>query len=135
MSVNRVILIGRLGADVAIDRTNVGATPIARGSLACSESYQDKKTREWKEIVDWVQLRFYDRLAEKAVEKLKKGVEVYIEGKIKTWKFERGGKTEYATAVKVEKFLVFKGSNSGGSNGNGVPVSVEDDYGEDQSPF
>jgi single-strand DNA-binding protein len=133
MSYNKILLVGRLGSDVAIDQTNTGATPIARGSIAVSESYQDKKTKEWKEVVDWIQLRFYDKMAKSASERIKKGMEVFIEGKLKTWKFERGGKTEYATAVKVEKFLLFKGSNPKGSDGAVIPS--EDMESDNNSPF
>jgi single-strand DNA-binding protein len=109
MSVNRVTLIGRMGADVALDPNNKGAVKVARGSIAVSESYKDK-SGEWKEVVDWIQVRFYDRLADGAIGKLKKGMEVYMEGKVKTWKFEKDGKTTYATAIKIEKFYVPKGS-------------------------
>lgn len=133
MSVNKVLLIGRMGGDATDDPKNTGKVKVARGSIAVSESYKDK-SGAWKEVTDWVQLRFYDRLAEGAIKKLKKGMEVYVEGKIKTWTFEKDGKTQYATAVKVEKFLTFKGSGNGSSNeptdipdSPDVPTPAEDD--------
>lgn len=132
MGINEVTLVGRLGADVATDKSNVGATPIARGSLAISDPYQDKRTKEWKEVVDWVQLRFYDKMSERAVEKLKKGTTVLIKGKIKTWRFERAGKTEFATAVKVEKFYVLK---EAGNKNTSNPEPEYENNEEFSTPF
>ena len=87
-SVNKVILIGNLGADPEIRRTQDGR-PIANLRLATSESWRDKATGERKEKTEWHRVTIWNENAIKFIEEhLKKGDQVYIEGKIETRKYE-----------------------------------------------
>lgn len=116
-SLNRVELIGNLGRDPEIRYT---ATGIAVASLAVATSEKVKtKSGEWEERTEWHTVILYGRLAEIAGEYLEKGKSVYLEGKLKTRKWQdKTGKDRYTTEVVGEKMLML-GSKAGNSTKQG----------------
>jgi single-strand DNA-binding protein len=101
MSVNKVILVGRLGKDVETKFMTTGDA-VANASLATSEQWKDKQG-EKHEKTEWHNLVFYRRLAEIAGEYLKKGAQIYVEGKIQTrkWQDKETGADRYTTEIIV----------------------------------
>lgn len=114
MSVNKVILIGRLGKDPET-RYMPNGEAVTNAALATSENWKDK-SGEKQEKTEWHNLVFYRRLAEIAGEYLKKGSQVYIEGKLQTRKWEKDGVTRYTTEVIVNEMTMLGGKSSGSSN-------------------
>jgi single-strand DNA-binding protein len=105
-SVNKVILIGNLGADPEIRRTNDGK-PIANLRLATSESWKDKSSGERREKTEWHRVViFNDGLCRIAEQYLKKGSKVYIEGQLQTrkWQDKESGQDRYATEIVLQGF-------------------------------
>jgi single-strand DNA-binding protein len=128
--VNKVILIGHLGRDPDVRRTQDGR-PIASLSVATSESWRDKATGERKEKTEWHRVViFNEKLAELAEQYLKKGAKVYFEGKLRTRKWtDQGGVDKYTTEVVLENFdgslQMLDGRREGGP-----PAADENSYGE-----
>src|SRR5215213_9729326 len=119
-SVNKVILIGNLGADPEIRRTQDGR-PIANLRLATSESWRDKATGERKEKTEWHRVViFSEGLCKIAEQYLKKGSKVYIEGQLQTRKWtDQSGVEKYSTEVVLQRFrgeLTILDSRGGGSS-------------------
>jgi single-strand DNA-binding protein len=104
-SVNKVILVGHLGKDPEIRRTNSG-DPVATFRLATSEAWKDKATGERKERTEWhTVVIFNDGLATLAEKYLKKGSKVYVEGQLATRKWQdQGGADRWSTEVVLQKF-------------------------------
>ena len=104
-SINKVILLGRLGGDPEI-RVSQDGNKIARLSLATSESWKDKTTNEKKEKTDWHRVVIFSKgLAEVAEKFLKKGSLVYIEGQIKTRKYsDQSGTEKYTTEIVLQQY-------------------------------
>ena len=104
-SVNKVILIGNLGADPEIRRTQDGR-PIANLRVATSESWRDKNTGERKEKTEWHRVViFNERLGEVAEKYLRKGAKVYVEGQLQTRKWtDQSGTEKYTTEVVLSRF-------------------------------
>jgi single-strand DNA-binding protein len=132
-SVNKVILVGNLGADPEIRRTQDGR-PIANLRLATSESWKDKTTGERREKTEWHRVViFNENLCRIAEQYLKKGSKVFIEGALQTRKWQdQSGQDRYSTEVVLQGFrgeltlLDRAGSAGGGSSGG----SDADDAGE-----
>jgi single-strand DNA-binding protein len=124
-SVNKVILIGNLGADPEIRRTQDGR-PIANLRLATSESWKDKSTGERKEKTEWHRVViFNENLCRIAEQYLKKGSKVFIEGALQTRKWQdQSGQDKYSTEVVLQGFrgeltlLDSRGSSAGSSGGD-----------------
>ena len=117
--VNKVILIGNLGADPETRYTASGAA-ITTVSLATSESWKDKQTGEAKERTEWHRVKFFGRLAEIAGEYLKKGRQVYVEGSIRTDKYtDKEGVERYSTDVIANEMQMLGGAGEGGPRGGG----------------
>jgi single-strand DNA-binding protein len=114
MSVNKVILIGRLGKDPET-RYMPNGEAVTNATLATSENWKDK-SGEKQEKTEWHNLVFYRRLAEIAGEYLKKGSQVYVEGKLQTRKWEKDGVTRYTTEIIVNEMTMLGGKSSGSSN-------------------
>jgi single-strand DNA-binding protein len=112
MSVNKVILVGRLGKDPET-RYMTNGEAVTNATLATSENWKDK-AGEKQEKTEWHNLVFYRRLAEVAGEYLKKGSQVYVEGKIQTrkWQDKETGKDRYTTEIIVNEMQML-GSKSG----------------------
>lgn len=104
-SVNKVILVGNLGADPEVRRLQSG-DPIVNLRIATSESWRDKNSGERKEKTEWHQVViFNDQLAKVAEAYLKKGMKVYVEGSLQTRKWQdQSGADRYSTEVVLQKF-------------------------------
>lgn len=103
-SVNKVILVGNLGADPEIRRLNSGDM-VANLRIATSETWRDKNSGERKEKTEWHQVViFNDNLAKVAEQYLKKGMKVYLEGSLQTRKWEKDGVERYSTEIVLQKF-------------------------------
>ena len=105
-SVNKVLLIGRLGADPEIKQM-VNGKSVARLSLATSQSWKDKNTGEKKEKTEWHRIVvFNEGLVNVVQQYLKKGAQVYIEGQLSTrkWKDEQSGQDKYSTEVIIQGY-------------------------------
>jgi single-strand DNA-binding protein len=120
-SVNKVILIGNLGADPEIKRTQDGR-PIANLRIATSESWRDRTSGERKEKTEWHRVVIFNEgLCKVAEQYLKKGSKVYIEGQLQTRKWtDQNGVEKYSTEVVLQNFnstlTMLDGRNSGGGN-------------------
>src|SRR3984893_1923926 len=122
-SVNKVILVGNLGKDPEIRRTQDGR-PIANLSVATSESWRDKATGERKEKTEWHRVVIFNEgLCKVAEQYLKKGAKVYIEGQLQTRKWtDQAGVEKYSTEVVLQGFnsnLTMLDGRSGGAGGGG----------------
>ncbi|MEO8808686.1 MAG: single-stranded DNA-binding protein [Rhodanobacter sp.] len=116
--VNKVILVGNLGADPEMRHTGSG-TAICSFTLATSESWTDKQSGEKQERTEWHRIKIFGRLGEIAHEYLKKGRQVYIEGSIRTDKFTgKDGVEKYFTDIIASEMQML-GSNEGGGGGGG----------------
>lgn len=105
-SVNKVILIGNLGKDPEVRALENGAK-LARFSIATSESYTDKNTNEKKEITEWHNIVVWRGLADVAENYLKKGMKVYVEGKLRTrsWQ-DDAGNAKSSTEIVADNFTM-----------------------------
>jgi single-strand DNA-binding protein len=128
-SVNKVILVGNLGKDPEIRRTQDGR-PIANLSVATSESWRDKATGERKEKTEWHRVViFSEGLAKVAEQYLKKGAKVYVEGQLQTRKWtDQSGVEKYSTEVVLQGFNSNLTMLDGRGGGGG---SFSDDGGSD----
>ena len=125
-SVNKVILIGNLGRDPEVRRSNDGGK-IVNINIATSETWNDKSSGERKEKTEWHRVVIFDdRLADVAEKYLKKGSKVYVEGQLQTRKWQgNDGVEKYTTEVVLSRFrgtLTMLDGRSGGGGGG-------DDYG------
>lgn len=104
-SVNKVILVGNLGADPEIRRLNSG-DPVVNLRIATSESWRDRNSGDRKERTEWHSVViFNDNLAKVAEQYLKKGMKVYIEGQLQTRKWQdQQGQDRYTTEIVLQKF-------------------------------
>lgn len=120
--VNKVILIGSLGADVDVKRFDNGGM-IANISMATSEQWTDKQSGEKREATEWHRVTFNGRLAEIAEQYLRKGSKVYVEGKLSTRKYQQDGVDKYVTEIKAFSMQMLDSAggngNQGGGNSNG----------------
>ncbi|MDN7124253.1 single-stranded DNA-binding protein [Pseudidiomarina sp. 1APP75-32.1] len=115
--INKVILIGNLGADPEIRYTQ-NNTAIANLSIATSESWKDKQTGEPREQTEWHKCVAYRRLAEIAGEYLKKGSKVYVEGRLQTRKWQgQDGVERYTTEIVINEMQMLDGRPGGGQGG------------------
>ena len=138
-SVNKVILVGNLGADPEIRRLNSGE-PVVNIRVATSESWRDKTSGERKEKTEWHNVViFNEQLAKVAEQYLKKGAKVYVEGQLQTRKWQdQTGNDRYTTEVVLQKFrgelqmLDARGQGEGGQVGSyaGGGSSRGSDFGQ-----
>lgn len=105
--VNKVILVGNLGRDPEIHHGN---TTIANVTLATSESWKDKQTGEQKEVTEWHRIVFYRQLAEIVEKWVKKGNQIYVEGKLQTRKWQdKEGNDRYTTEIVANEMQMLGG--------------------------
>lgn len=126
-SVNKVILVGNLGADPEIRRTQDGR-PIANLRIATSESWKDKNTGERREKTEWHRVVIFNEGLCRIVEQyLKKGAKVYLEGQLQTRKWQdKEGQDRYSTEVVLQGFnsqLTMLDSRGGGGGGGALEDS------------
>ena len=133
--INKWIGIGRLTKDVEM-RYSQDGNAIASFSVACSESWKDKKTGEKKERVEFVRIVAFNRLAEICGEYLHKGKQVYIEGRLQTRSWEKDGVTRYSTEIVLEKMQMLGGKSENNSSG-GTYAEQDNAYPDDDDsiPF
>ncbi|MEO7080125.1 MAG: single-stranded DNA-binding protein [Flavobacteriales bacterium] len=144
--VNKVILIGNLGADPEVRHLQNDVT-VANFNLATSETYRDKTTGEKREVTEWHRVVVWRGLAEVVEKYVKKGSKVYVEGKLQTRKWEKDGIERYTTEIVAENLTMLdRPSGDGPAQGNAsqqaqaaqpaqsAPQSV-DPGGDDDLPF
>ncbi|HTP72721.1 MAG TPA: single-stranded DNA-binding protein [Burkholderiaceae bacterium] len=125
-SVNKVIVIGNLGRDPEVRYTPSGAA-VCNVSIATTRNWKNRDSGEKQEETEWHRVVFYDRLAEIAGEYLKKGRSVYVEGRLKTRKWQdKEGKDNYTTEIIAEQMQML-GSREGMGGANA------DDHAEPRS--
>lgn len=156
-SVNKVILVGNVGADPET-RYMPNGDAVANVRLATTESWKDKASGEKREITEWHRLVFYRKLAEIVSTYVKKGSQLYVEGRIRTRKWQdKEGQERYTTEIEVTEMQLLGGrrndqadgergapsgssgnprgsSGGGGGNANPPPKKNFDDY-DDDIPF
>jgi single-strand DNA-binding protein len=133
-SINKVILIGNLGRDPEIRRTQDGR-PIANFSVATSDTWRDKATGEKRERTEWHRVVIFSEGLCRVVEQyLKKGSKVYLEGSLQTRKYtDKDGVEKYSTEVVLQNFnstlVMLDGRGGGGSGGDFGSDDTGSDFG------
>ena len=135
---NKVLILGNLGADPDIKYTQAGS-PVANLSVATSESWKDKTTNEKVEKVEWHRVVVFGRLAEIAEQYLKKGSKIFVEGKLQTRDWEDSeGKKRYTTEVIAREMTMLdsKGdSNTSSRQPSNSDSKQDNDKFEEDIPF
>lgn len=112
--INKVILVGNLGRDPEV-RYSANGNAITNVTVATSDTWRDKNTGENQERTEWHRVVFFNRLAEVAGEYLKKGSQVYIEGRLQTRKWQdQGGQDRYTTEIVANEMQMLGGRGGGG---------------------
>jgi single-strand DNA-binding protein len=118
-SVNKVILVGNLGKDPEIRTLNSG-DKVANLTIATSETWRDRTSGERKEKTEWHSVVMFDRLAEIAKDYLRKGSKVYIEGRLRTRKWQdKAGQDRYTTEITANELQMLDTKGAGGGMGGG----------------
>jgi single-strand DNA-binding protein len=118
-SVNKVILVGNLGKDPEV-RYMTNGDAVANVTIATSDSWKDKATGEKKESTEWHRVVFYRKLAEIVSQYLKKGSQVYIEGRIRTRKWQdKEGQERYTTEIEAEEMKMLGSRQNAASSSGG----------------
>jgi single-strand DNA-binding protein len=124
--INKVILIGNLGRDPEIRHLESGAT-VGKFPVATNESYRDKNN-EWQTITEWHDVVVWRALAERAEKSLKKGMQVYVEGKLRTRKWQdQEGKDRYTTEIVANTFRILEKRERDEQGGYGSDFPQTDD--------
>jgi len=118
--INKVILVGNLGADPET-RAMPSGTTVANLRIATSESWRDKQSGEQQERTEWHRVVLFGRLGEIAAEYLKKGSQVYIEGSLRTrkWQDKQSGQERFSTEIVANEMQMLGGRGGGGGSGGG----------------
>ena len=134
-SLNKVLLIGRLGADPEIKQM-VNGKNVARLSLATSQTWKDKSTGEKKEKTEWHRIVvFNEGLVNVVQQYLKKGAQIYVEGQLSTrkWKDEKSGQDKYSTEILIQGYnssLTMLGGSSGGVKNDNTSQAISNNSDE-----
>jgi single-strand DNA-binding protein len=126
--INKVILIGHLGADPETRAMPSGMT-VANMRLATTESWKDKQSGEQQERTEWHNVALFGRLGEIAAEYLRKGSQVYIEGRLRTRKWQdKEGRDRYTTEIVANEMQMLggRGGAGGGGGGGGASAGASD---------
>jgi single-strand DNA-binding protein len=121
--INKVIIVGNLGQDPETRYMPSGAA-VTNFTVATNESWKDKQTGEQKDRTEWHRVAMFNRLAEVAAEYLRKGSQVYIEGKLRTRKWQgQDGNDRYTTEIIADEMQMLggRGDGGGGNFGGGKP--------------
>jgi single-strand DNA-binding protein len=147
--INKVILVGNLGKDPEVRYLPSGGA-VTNVTIATSEQWKDKTSGEKKEATEWHRVVFFGKLAEIAGEYLKKGSQVYVEGRLQTREWEKDGVKRYSTEIIASEMQMlggrggggerggYEGGSGGGSRGAGGPPPAEPrgaDSFDDDIPF
>jgi single-strand DNA-binding protein len=123
-SVNRVTIVGNLGADPET-RYLPSGDAVANIRVATTDKYKDKSSGEMKEVTEWHSISFFGRLAEVVNEYLKKGASIYVEGKLKTRKWtDQAGNERYSTGIVADQMQMLGGRREGGGESGGYERSA-----------
>ena len=125
--INKVIIVGNLGNDPEM-RSMPNGEAVANISVATSEAWTDKNTGERREVTEWHRIVFYRKLAEICGQYLKKGAQVYIEGRLRTRKWQdQNGQDRYTTEIQgdVMQMLGTRPQSADGAN-NSQPIPQQD---------
>ena len=142
-SVNKVILVGNLGADPE-SRFTASGEAVCNISIACTETWRDKATGEKKEMTEWVRVGFFGKLAEIAGQYLRKGSQVYIEGSLRTRKWtDKDGQEKYSTEIRADEMKMLGGKPEGQQQAapqrqaprQAPQQAAQDDWGDSDVPF
>ena len=126
-SINKVIIIGNLGKDPEM-RTFPSGDAVANVTIATTDKWKDKQSGEMREATEWHSVVFNGRLAEVVGQYLRKGSQVYVEGSLRTRKWEKDGVTRYSTEIRADQMQMLGGRQDGGgkeqstSHGYGQPA-------------
>ena len=121
-SVNKVIIVGNLGADPET-RYMPSGEAVTNIRVATTERWKDKQSGEMKEATEWHRISFFGRLAEVAGEYLKKGSQVYVEGSLRTRKWQdKDGQDRYSTEIRADEMKML-GRREGGGDPRSSPPS------------
>jgi len=140
--VNKVILVGNLGADPETRSTPSGTT-VTNIRIATSESWKDKASGASQERTEWHRIALFGRLGEIAAEYLRKGSQVFIEGKLRTSKYQdKQGNERFSTEIIADNMQMLGGRAGGGSGGTsggaersaGGGAPPRDDYDQSSAP-
>jgi single-strand DNA-binding protein len=122
--VNKVIIVGTLGKDPET-RYMPSGSAVTNLRLATNEQWKDKQTGEQQERTEWHSVAMFGRLAEIAAEYLRKGSQVYIEGKLRTRKWQdKEGKDRYTTEIVADEMQMLGGKGGGASAGAGAAMGA-----------
>ena len=125
--INKIIIIGHLGADPESHQFSNGGN-VTNISVATSEQWTDKQTGEKREATEWHRIVLFNRLGEIAAQYLKKGSKVYIEGSLRTRKWqEQNGQDRYTTEVRADKMQMLGYANVSESDWDDVFTDDNDD--------
>jgi single-strand DNA-binding protein len=142
--INKVIIVGNLGGDPET-RYMPSGSAVTNITVATNESWKDKQTGEQKDRTEWHKVAMFNRLAEVAAEYLRKGSQVYIEGKLRTRKWQdKNGQDRWTTEIIADEMQMLGGRGGGGAapmgSGSGSappsapPQAGPDDF-DDDIPF
>ena len=123
--INKVIIVGNLGADPEVRYMPSGAA-VANISVATSEAWKDKQSGELQERTEWHRIALFNRLGEIAGEYLKKGSKVYIEGSLRTRKWQdKNGQDRYTTEIVANEMQMLDSRGGGGNFESSAPSSSQ----------
>mgnify|MGYP006427305981 CR=1 FL=1 len=129
-SVNKVILIGNLGSDPEI-RYMPNGNPVASFSIATTEAWKDRQSGEKQERTEWHRISIFGRLAEIAKEYLRKGAKIFIEGQLRTRKWQdKNGNDRYTTEIVANEMQMLGGNTGGGAR----PAAPQQSYEKPAAP-
>ncbi len=132
--INKVIIVGNLGGDPET-RYMPSGSAVTNLTVATNESWKDKQTGEQKDRTEWHKVAMFNRLAEIAAEYLRKGSQVYIEGKLRTRKWQdKSGQDRWTTEIVADEMQMLGGRGGAGGGGGSAPMSSGQDSGPPSSP-
>lgn len=124
-SLNKAMVIGHLGADPEVRHTTSG-DQVTNIRVACTEKWRDKASGENRESTEWVNVTFYRKLAEIAGQYLRKGSQVYVEGRLKTDKYtDKNGVEKYTTKVEASELKMLGSRDAAPQQSAAQPVDTD----------
>jgi single-strand DNA-binding protein len=132
-SVNKVVLVGNLGRDAELKYTPGGAA-VASFNMATTDVFKDREGNR-KEQTEWHRITVWGRTAESLAEYLKKGKQVYVEGRINTRSWEKDGEKKYSTEIKADRIVLLGGGEKRHDVPSAAAQDVADVFGSDSIDF
>lgn len=134
-SVNKVIIVGNLGKDPEV-RYSQSGDAITGITVATTDKWKDKATGEQKEATEWHRISFFGKLAEIAGQYLKKGSQIYVEGKLKTRKYtDKDGIEKYSTEINADQLQMLGSRPQESEPAKPQPRKITHDIPHDEIPF